>query len=517
MGLADLPLPRVLGRYLLYEAIASGGMASVHLGRLLGPVGFARTVAIKRMHPQFAGDPEFVSMFFDEARLAARIRHPNVVPTLDVVATAGELFLVMDFVQGDSLARLIRASASHEDPIAPAMAATIMAGVLHGLHAAHETTNERGEALDVVHRDVSPQNVLVGVDGVSRVLDFGIAKAAGRLQTTREGQLKGKLPYMAPEQLRGVVTRVSDVYAASVVLWELLTSRRLFWGENEAHIFGQVLEGSDVPPSRFASDVPPALDAVVMRGLAVDPERRYPTAREMACALEDAVPLAPASRIGAWVERCVKESLDKRSARIATIESDSWSYAPAPESSAPADEGMRRVSAPPPLPRLPASVHADGPPVEADDTIETQLSTGTISTTEMKAPRRPISRATPILALSGVVLLGGALLLLRGSGGRGDAQPLGSASIALAAAPPSPSPPLPDPPPSASTSAATPVPSAVEPVAPPRPPKPPVVTPPRPAPPAAAPRPPAAAQKSKCDPPYFIDSAGHKQYKRECF
>src|ERR1700689_1284290 len=151
MGVPEAP--RMLGRYALYERIASGGMASVHIGRLLGPVGFARTVAIKRMHPQFAEDPEFVSMFLDEARLAARIRHPNVVPTLDVVAMSGELFLVMDFVQGESLSRLIRATGALGERIPPRRVATMMFGVLHGLHPAHEPKSDRGEPLGIVHRD----------------------------------------------------------------------------------------------------------------------------------------------------------------------------------------------------------------------------------------------------------------------------------------------------------------------------------------------------------------------------
>ena len=193
-------------------------MASVHLGLLLGAVGFSRTVAIKRLHRQYAQDPDFVAMFLDEARLVARIRHPNVVPTLDVTVTDGELFLVMEYIPGESLTRLIREGTSRSDRMQPNVAATIIAGVLHGLHAAHEARGERNEPLGIVHRDVSPQNVLVGTDGAPRVLDFGVAKAAGRLQTTREGQLKGKLAYMAPEQFEGIATRASDVYSASVVL-----------------------------------------------------------------------------------------------------------------------------------------------------------------------------------------------------------------------------------------------------------------------------------------------------------
>src|ERR1700733_14777693 len=185
---------RILGRYALYDEIAAGGMATVHLGRLIGPVGFSRTVAIKRLHQQYAKNPEFVAMFLDEARLAARIRHPNVVPTVDVVAMEEELFLVMEYIQGESLSRLFRAASVAAAPIPRSVAVTIMAGVLHGLHAAHEAKTEHGQPLDIVHRDVSPQNVLVGVDGVARVLDFGVAKAAHRVQTTQDGRIKGKLP-----------------------------------------------------------------------------------------------------------------------------------------------------------------------------------------------------------------------------------------------------------------------------------------------------------------------------------
>src|ERR1700722_19538002 len=218
-------------------------MATVHLGRLLGHVGFARTVAIKRLHPKFAQDPDFVSMFLDEARLAARIRHPNVVPTIDVVATSGELFLVMEYVQGESLARLVRISRDKDTLISPNVVTTIMAAVLQGLHAAHEARDERGDPLGIVHRDVSPQNILVGTDGMARVLDFGVAKAAGRIQTTRDGQLKGKLGYMAPEQIQGrEVDRRTDVYAAGVVLWEVLTRQRLFFADNEAMVMRAVLE-----------------------------------------------------------------------------------------------------------------------------------------------------------------------------------------------------------------------------------------------------------------------------------
>jgi eukaryotic-like serine/threonine-protein kinase len=316
------PVRRV-GRYALHSEIASGGMATVYLGRQRGQAGFARTVAIKRLHPQHAKEPEFVSMFLDEARLAARIRHPNVVPTLDVVATDGELFLVMEYVQGESLARLLRASRQRKESAPTRVVAAIVADVLHGLHAAHEATSEKGEPLGLVHRDVSPHNILVGADGVARVVDFGVAKAAGRIQTTREGQIKGKIAYMAPEQITGTVTRRTDVYAASVVLWEALTGKRLFAGENDGSVMHQVIHAQVVPPGEHVPGLDPAWDEIVLRGLQRDEQLRYQTAREMALDIESRLTLARATEVAAWVESLAHESLAKRAGEVTAIESAS--------------------------------------------------------------------------------------------------------------------------------------------------------------------------------------------------
>jgi eukaryotic-like serine/threonine-protein kinase len=330
-------VPRTIGRYSLYGKIASGGMATVHLGKLLGPVGFSRTVAIKKLHSHFTEDPEFVSMFLDEARLAARIRHPNVVPTLDVVATEGELFLVMDYVQGETLSRLLRQVAARRESIPLPIVGAIFSGILHGLHAAHEAKNERGEPLGVVHRDVSPQNIMVGLDGVPRLLDFGVAKAAGRLQQTREGQIKGKIAYMSPEQIQGTMaTRHTDVYAVAVVLWETLTGRRLFQAPTEIETLQKVLEGPVPPPSTYAKGLPSGLDAIVLRGLDRAPEKRFTTAREMAAALEALMPLAIPVQVGEWVESMASANLANQAARIAEIESGSGiSDAPVPSSETP--------------------------------------------------------------------------------------------------------------------------------------------------------------------------------------
>lgn len=312
---------RTIGRYALFAEIASGGMASIHIGRLLGPVGFSRTVAIKRLHPQFARDPEFVTMFLDEARLAARIRHPNVAPTLDVVATQGELFLVMEYIQGESLAQLVRNTQAAGEFIPQEIVRSIMSGVLHGLHAAHEAKNERGEPLGIVHRDVSPQNILVGTDGIARLLDFGIAKAAGRCHVTRDRHVKGKLSYMAPEQIENIgVDRRVDVYAAAVVLWELLTGQRLFDADSDSSKLVQVLTSVVTRPSAIVPGISASLDRLVLRGMNRNPKHRYDSARELALALESSGKMATPSAVGAWVESVAHKELAERAAHIAAVE-----------------------------------------------------------------------------------------------------------------------------------------------------------------------------------------------------
>ena len=263
-------------------------------------------------------------MFLDEARLAARIRHPNVVQTLDVVALDGELFLVMDYVQGESLARLLRAAAGKKEPIPSGVVSAILCGALHGLHAAHEATSDHGEPLGIVHRDFTPQNVLVGAEGIPRVLDFGVAKAAGRIQTTREGQLKGKIAYMAPEQLRsGAVDRRTDVFAAGIVLWEALTLRRLFTGDSEGAVLAAVCEKLIEAPSAYVAGLPMGFDQVALRALDRDSSKRFESARQMALALEACGPIASPTRVAEWVEGLAGEMLVQRAKSVAHIESDS--------------------------------------------------------------------------------------------------------------------------------------------------------------------------------------------------
>ena len=520
----------------MYGEIAAGGMATVHYGRLSGQAGFSRTVAIKRLHPQYAKDPEFVTMFLDEALLAARIRHPNVVSTLDVVATSEEIFLVMEYVQGESLARLMKAVRAGMTAADTRIVATIVSGVLHGLHAAHEARDEQGVPLNIVHRDVSPQNILAGVDGVARVLDFGVAKAAGRVQTTREGQLKGKIAYMAPEQLHGApVTRQTDVYASAVVAWEGLTGKRLFQFDNEAALVTAILQGRIPPPSEAAPHVPAAFDRVVMRGLERDASKRYATAREMAVDLEKCVGIASASEVGEWVERLAGDELLLRMSRIADIESSSMQ-----RNSLFVRQLAETLEAPivqqPGEPARPVREDAMLTTFRRDPVVPPRSMAPTVpEPAEMRSDlssiavspmsRRPMRSRNRTAVVAGVVAAGAVLLLAMVLVSMGNGGARSSTTAASSALPPpsAESPPVVSAEPAASPSGASSASMATIavsalPVAAP-------TTDPAqlvrrrvvPLVPGPAPTPkPAATPPPDCDPPFTIDDKGHKHYKPAC-
>jgi serine/threonine-protein kinase len=318
---SSAPIPLFVGRYAIFDRIAVGGMAAVHLARMMGPGGFARTVAAKRMHAQFALDPEFVSMFLDEARLASRIRHPHVVQTLDIVNEQSELFIVMEYIEGEALSTLLRAAREAERPVPLTIVAAVACQFLMGLQAAHDARSDHGEPLQIVHRDVSPQNILIGADGIARVLDFGIAKALGKLHTTREGQLKGKLAYLSPEQVLGhPVTRRTDVFAAAIVLWEAIAGKRLFAAENEGEVLKRILEGKIAPPSSHRDGTATALDAVVLQGLSRDPVDRFDSAVAFAEAIERATPVASPRDVAQWMAELARKELLDRASLVSQIE-----------------------------------------------------------------------------------------------------------------------------------------------------------------------------------------------------
>lgn len=338
-------------RYVLHDSIGSGGMATVHIGQLHAPLGFTRVVAIKRLHPALSHQAEFAAMLVDEARITARVRHLNVIPTLDVYVEGSECFLVMEYVEGESLAKLLRSASQAQAPVPLAVVSTILGGVLQGLHAAHVAKSGSGEPLKIIHRDVSPQNVLVGSDGIARVFDFGVAKALGRLQQTRAGEFKGKLPYLAPEQFgEGAPDRRVDVYAASVTLWEALTARRLFDGASEEEVFGKILQSRVPAPSELRPGLPAALDELVLRGLSRSPAARFASAEEMALALERAVPPASPREVSAWLYSLASDALAKRAALVTEMDGGGASAAVTAIEPPPPAPAATVVSAPSPNP-----------------------------------------------------------------------------------------------------------------------------------------------------------------------
>ena len=247
------PQPISVGRYLLHRPIARGGMATIHLARLIGSEGFSRLVVAKRLFPELAADTEFVAMFLDEARVASRIHHRNVVPVL-----------VQEYVHGAPLHWLLRSARRNRTRVPLDIAVSIACQVLAGLHAAHGTLDELGTPLDIVHRDVSPQNVMIAVDGTARLLDFGIAKATRAAHVTRDGQFKGKLAYAAPEQLRGRATRQSDLYSLSVLLWELIVGHHMHQSlQTEVELIAAVMSGK----------LPTVLEALAGEREAIAPEQ----------------------------------------------------------------------------------------------------------------------------------------------------------------------------------------------------------------------------------------------------
>jgi serine/threonine-protein kinase len=518
-----------VGRYELYEELASGGMATVHIGKLRGPVGFSRVVAIKRLHQNFIRDREFVTMFVDEARLAARIRHPNVVPITDVVHTDTELFLVMDYVHGVSLSRLLSLAARRREFVPLPVAVSIAVGALHGLHAAHEAKDDDGQPLGIVHRDVSPQNIIIGADGVPRVLDFGVAKARGRMQNTAEGKVKGKLGYMSPEQIGGIdVGPQADIYAVGVILWEMLSGRRLHTGNTDVGLLAAVLRGVSTSPGQHRPDLPPALDALVMRALELELEQRPSSARELALALEDAAPVASATQIGRWVEEVAAQQLAATAEIVSRLDSQRrplFSNAPGP---------LKEIIGPESF-SSPATSFSPSSTGSVERTL--------VSTSEREPTQHPMGAGdargrmrTLALGALAVGVLALAALQLRAPtpspATTSDAE--ARAAPQAAAAPPPPAtyvPALPPEPSADAASAATAsAPTAAAAVArgaaarrgpPPRGPAPRAATAPPPpapaAPPAAAPAAaPPAAKAADCDPPYTIDSRGVQKIKPQC-
>jgi serine/threonine protein kinase len=277
-----------LGKYDLIRQIAVGGMAELYLARTVGIEGFEKLVVVKRILPQYVQNANFVNMFLNEARLAATLHHPNIAQVYDIGLEEGDYFFAMEYVHGEDLDRISSTSNEQGVPMSFDAALTLVAGLCAGLHYAHEKLGPDGKPLDVVHRDVSPSNVLVSYDGAVKLVDFGIARASAR-STTTQGGLKGKIAYMSPEQCRAKTTldRRSDIFSVGTILYELTTGRMPFTGESEYAVLNQIVN-DDVPaPSTIVPEYPPALEKIVMRALARDPDQRYATAVSLQQHIED--------------------------------------------------------------------------------------------------------------------------------------------------------------------------------------------------------------------------------------
>ena len=287
----------IVGQYDLLLELASGGMAVVYLGRARDGRSSAPLVAIKRPHRHLATDKNFLAMLLDEARLASAVTHENVVKVRELQFHEGEPFIVMDYVEGASLSELRKELVAVGRAFEPKVALRIVLDALAGLHAAHELCDADGKHLGIVHRDISPHNVLVGSDGKARLTDFGIAQAADRLQVTRTHEVKGKLAYLAPERVdrRRICTRQSDVFSMGIVLWECLAGRRLFRGDQPVDTLQEVMHAPIPRLRRIGLEIDPALDEVIARALSRDLSERYTTALEFSRAIEKTAGHGPAA------------------------------------------------------------------------------------------------------------------------------------------------------------------------------------------------------------------------------
>jgi serine/threonine protein kinase len=287
---ADVSAGFRLGKYEIVRRLAAGGMAEIFLARVSGLSGFQKMVVIKRILPQLATKSDFVEMFLDEARIAATLQHPNVVQMYDVGVVDGNYFIAMEYLHGEDVRSIMKTLYKQEERLPVEQALNIIIGLASGLHYAHEKRGFDGKPLDIIHRDVTPQNIIVTYEGGVKLLDFGIAKASNRFGETRFGTLKGKVPYMSPEQCRGEpLDRRSDIFSLGIMLYELTLGRRLYKGHSDFEVLKQIVEGTVTRPSEIDPGYHPQLEEIVMHGLEKERDKRYQTAREMQTDLESLV------------------------------------------------------------------------------------------------------------------------------------------------------------------------------------------------------------------------------------
>ncbi|WP_225412107.1 serine/threonine protein kinase [Stigmatella hybrida] len=361
--------PQPFGKYQLLKKLATGGMAEVWLARQTGIEGFAKNLVVKRILPHLAEDHEFVEMFRNEALIAARFTHPNIAQVYEFGEANGTYYIAMEFVHGEDLGRVMRKAYGKDQWIARPLAIRIVAAACEGLYYAHTRTDDAGRPLKVVHRDISPQNILISFDGSVKLVDFGIAKAADQVGLTKSGAIKGKFAYMAPEQASGkALDHRADIFAIGLVLYELLTCNRPLKRETELATLQAALECSIQPPSQVA-DVPPGMDEVVMRALSKAADDRYRDARQFQLALEEALvreqAVASSVQISELMETLFADRLqeEKKSGNPEPNGEDSSSSANLAPPSPPAEPASARPSRTPP-PAV-ADMRWEAPPGES--------------------------------------------------------------------------------------------------------------------------------------------------------
>ena len=270
------------GKYTLLNRIAVGGMAEIFLARQAGVEGFEKIICLKRIRPHLSSQPAFVQMFLNEAKLAAQLNHPNIVQIYDLGRVGESYFIAMEYISGRDMSRIIAKAEKKSIPFPVVYALKIASSVLEGLYYAHNRTDAYGSPLNIVHRDVTPENIVVSFSGNVKILDFGIAKATSQLEQTRAGEIKGKLSYMSPEQCLGQqLDHRSDVFSLGVVLYEWVSGYKLFTGENEMAILKSIVDGKIYPPSYFKEDVPEAVERILLKALEKDREKRYQSGWDM--------------------------------------------------------------------------------------------------------------------------------------------------------------------------------------------------------------------------------------------
>lgn len=399
-------------RYIIVDEIASGGMGSVFLALQSDEDGQTTPVAIKKLHAHLAEDSGTVDAFVDEARIAYRLRHPNVVRVHDVVPIDGQLVIVMDWVEGIALRTLAKNRETSGDKLPIKVIRRILVDALEGLHAAHELKDDRGAPLDLIHRDISPQNLLVGTDGLARVTDFGIALAKGRLApTTVQGGVKGKIPYLSPEQVnRSKIDRRSDIFAAGVVAWELLAGKRLFVAPSEGEIMAMILREPLQPPSAIRMDVPLDLDETVLKALERKAEKRFSTAADFARAIAEGGPMATHEEVGRIVASTAGSSLAARRQKLAAAADRKT--APRPLQEEMTATFVNPMSVPPPMASVRPSRIVIEPVSIPSAPVPVVDPTGLSTALPSLPPQAGAGRSTTPLLLAVVLALGLAIVIV---------------------------------------------------------------------------------------------------------